>query len=70
MPLFTTCQKVGGRASNVQINDPKIDGYEIVVAEWLIFMLYIREVPVSNLGQETGYLDQGFSWVSTSQMSA
>jgi hypothetical protein len=33
--------------------------------EWLTFLLHILEVPGSNLSQETGYPDWGFSWFSS-----
>jgi hypothetical protein len=29
------------------------------------FSLHIREVPILNLGPETGYSDRGFSWFSS-----
>jgi hypothetical protein len=32
-----------------------------VVVEWLILLHFIREVPESNLGLETGYPDWKFS---------
>jgi hypothetical protein len=34
------------------------------VVEWLTLLLRIREVPGSNLGQETAYPDWGISWFS------
>jgi hypothetical protein len=33
-----------------------------VVVKWLTLVLRIREVPGSNLGQQTGYPDWSFSW--------
>jgi hypothetical protein len=33
-----------------------------VAAEWLAFLLHIRDNLGSNLGPETGYSDRGFSW--------
>jgi hypothetical protein len=36
-----------------------------VVVEWLTPLLRIREVPGSNPGTETGYPDEGFSWLSS-----
>jgi hypothetical protein len=36
-----------------------------VVIEWLTLLLSIREIPGSNIGQDTGYLDQGLLWFSS-----
>jgi hypothetical protein len=33
-----------------------------VVVEWVTPLLRIRNIPGSNLGPETGYLDCGISW--------
>jgi hypothetical protein len=32
------------------------------MVEWLAFLLRIREMPASNLGLDSGYPDEDFSW--------
>jgi hypothetical protein len=38
---------------------------DLLVAEWLTFLLCIPEVPGSDVGSEIGYPDLGFSWFSS-----
>jgi hypothetical protein len=35
-----------------------------VVVEWLGLLIRVLEVPGSNLGPDTGYLERGSSWFS------
>jgi hypothetical protein len=42
-----------------------LSGQPNVMVERLTLLLLTREVPGSNLGPETSYLDLGFSWFSS-----